>query len=136
MKKTGSQIEKDVYNLVKVSPLAAAVNGSVFRDGMRTPNSSAEDIVVIFITALDGDNQVGRVNINIYVPNIDGGGFGLKNSKRCEEVEILCQTFVESLTTNEYLFSLGQMIHTFEEEDIKQHFINAKIDFKFNTKTT
>lgn len=133
MRKTGSEVEKDIYRLVKNSGLENSISGKIYRDGTRLPNSKAEDCVVIFITALDGEVQKGVVSINTYIPDVSYGSFSIKNTKRCEEIELLLRSFVESLPTDSYLFSLGQMINTFEEKDISQHFVNIKINFKFNT---
>lgn len=133
MKKTGSQIETDIYKLIKSSVLATAITGKVYRGETRPQDSQLEDCVVIFITALDGKNQMGTVSINVYVADSFYGETFVRNSKRCTELEIVCQTFVESLPTNNYLFSLGNMIQTFDEADINQHFINVKLNFKYNT---
>lgn len=48
MKKTGSEIEADVYKMVKDSILSSSVNGGVFLDGLRPVNSLKEDIVISF----------------------------------------------------------------------------------------
>jgi hypothetical protein len=133
MKKTGSQVEKDIFHLVKNSAIATAITGKVYRDGMRPHNSKLEDAVVIFITALDGQNQIGSVSINVYVSDLSYGGYFLKDLKRCSEIEAICQTFINSLPTNDYLFSLGQLINTFEEKEINQHFINIKLNYKYNS---
>lgn len=133
MKKTGSQIERIMYRLLKESGIPTKLDGSIYRDGTRPSNSKKEDTVVIFITALDGETQKGVISINSYVPDIAFNDFFLKDSKRCEEVETALQEFVDSLPTNEFLFSLSQMINTFEEKDINQHFVNVKLNFMYNT---
>ena len=133
MKKTGSQVETDVYHLVKSSVIGTSITGQVYRDGTRPHESRLEDCVVIFITALDGTNQNGVVSINTYVKDKVFGERFLKDTKRCSEIESYCQQFFESLPTNEYLFSLAQLIHTFEEPEINQHFVNIKLEFKYNT---
>lgn len=133
MKKTGSQIERDIFHLVKESVISSAINGSVYREGTRPNSSQKEDAIVIFITALDGQVQDGVVSINVYVPNKNYGTYFLKDIKRCTEIEEICQQFFDSLPTNEYLFSLGQMISTFKHPEIEQHFVNVKLKFKHNT---
>lgn len=133
MRKTGSQIESDIFQLVKASVISSSISGLVYRDEMRPNSSVKEDAVVIFITALDGQNQVGVVSINTYVPDKSFGNYLYKDVKRCEAIEAICLQFVQSLPTNHYLFSLGQVISTFEQQDIKQHFVNVKLNFKLNT---
>ena len=133
MKKTGSQVEADIYRLVKTSAIATAISGGVYRDGTRPKDSKLEDAIVIFITALDGQNQFGEVNINIYVPQKSFTGSTIKDLKRCTELEVICQQFFDSLPTNNYLFSLGGVIYTGEQYDIDQHYVNVKLRFKYNT---
>ena len=41
--KVETQIERDFYRMVKESPLAAAIGGSVYRAGTRPRNSKSED---------------------------------------------------------------------------------------------
>lgn len=133
MKKTGSQVESDIYKLVKNSVIATAITGKVYRFATRPHESKLEDSIIIFITGLDGENQDGALSINTYIPYITFGGSLIKNVKRCNELEIICQQFVDSLPTDNYLFSLGQVISTFDEAEINQHFINIKLRFKYNT---
>lgn len=61
MKKTGSEIEADVYKMVKDSILSSSVNGGVFLDGLRPVNSLKEDIVISFMTGIfDVFHQEGK----------------------------------------------------------------------------
>ena len=106
MKKTASQIETDIYKYFKdkITPL---INGQTYRSGVRPLNSQKEDCVISFLTGLDGQYQTGVININIFVPTV-------KNN-------------------DNYKLQLHQMIQTFEDTDIKQFFINAKVKFRYNT---
>lgn len=130
MKKTGGQVLDDVYRLLKESGITGFVSGSLYKNS-RPFDSQLEDIVVSFKTGLDGQFQDGAVTINIYVPDIDNGsGCKVINSARCTEIEVMANEAIKPFTSSEYLFSLGNMIQTFEEPEIKQHFVSVDLRFK------
>lgn len=132
MKKTGSTIEKDIFNLIKNSALKSAINGSIYRNGMRPFNSQKEDAVVSFLTGLDGQFQVGIVNINIYIPDIDyGASQKVKDIGKCNSIEETCQTLIDGMRSSGYRFSLDSTIQTFEEEAIEQHFVNVRLKYQY-----
>ena len=133
MKKTGGEIEKDLYTLIKNSAVKTAITGSLYRQGMRPINSLTEDAVVSFLAGIDGDIQEGVLNLNIYVPNIEVSGQKVKNITRCTELEVIVNTFIQSLIAGEYVFELDKMIQTFQEAVIEQHFINCRIKFRLST---
>ena len=66
--KTGMQIEKDFYHIVKDGTIGQTITGTVYRNGTRPNNAQTEDAVVAFLNGLDQQFQSGFVNINIYVP--------------------------------------------------------------------
>lgn len=135
MKKTASQIEADIYKYFKgkIDPL---INGQTYRNGVRPLNSQKEDCVISFLTGLDGQYQTGVVNINIFVPLVKNNDNQYrKNFVRCDAIEQALMPIIEEAETDlrNYRLQLHQMIQTFEETDIKQFFINAKIKFRYNT---
>lgn len=135
MKKTASQIEADLYKYFKdkINPL---INGQTYRNGVRPLNSQKEDSVISFLTGLDGQYQTGVVNINIFVPMVKNNDNQYrKDFVRCETIEQALMPIIEEAETDlrNYRLQLHQMIQTFEETDIKQFFINAKIKFRYNT---
>lgn len=133
MKKTGGQVINDVFALLKESGLADFVSGSLYKNS-RPLNSQLEDIVVSFKTGLDGQFQDGAVTVNIWVPNIDNGsGQKVINSARCTAIEAKANEVIPQYTSSEYLFSLGNMIQTFEEPEINQHFVNIDLRFRRTT---
>lgn len=73
MNKTGDEIELDVFNIITNSQLAKEIKGNVYREGTRDLNPMEEDIIVSFLTGLDGQFQTGSVTVNIYVPDKDNG---------------------------------------------------------------
>lgn len=135
MKKTASQIEADLYKYLKdkINPL---INGQTYRNGVRPLNSQKEDCVIAFLAGLDGQYQTGVVNINIFVPMIKNNDNQYrKDFVRCDTIEQALMPIIEEAKTDlrNYRLELHQMIQTFEETDIKQFFINAKIKFRYNT---
>ena len=135
MKKTASQIESDVYKYFKdkINPL---INGQTYRLGVRPLNSQKEDCVIAFLTGLDGEYQSGMLNINIFVPAVKNNDNQYrKNFVRCEAIECALMPIIEESKTalRNYRLTLHQLIQTFEDTDIKQFFINAKVKFRYNT---
>lgn len=135
MKKTASQIESDLYKYFKdkINPL---INGQTYRNGVRPLNSQKEDCVISFLTGLDGQYQTGVININIFVPLVKNNDNQYrKDFVRCDTIEQTLMPIIENAKTDlrNYRLQLHQMIQTFEETDIKQFFINAKVKFRYNT---
>lgn len=137
MTKTSSDIEGDIYNMLRESALAQSLSGTVYREGYRPRDSRLEDAVVIFTAGLNGEIQEGTVTINIYVPDIDpyGNGVLVKNGKRVAELERKAQLWREALTAEKsnYLFLTDDedTIHAVREEDIHQHFIVVTLNYKY-----
>ena len=135
MEKTTSQIESDVYKYFKdkINPL---INGQTYRLGVRPLNSLKEDCVISFLAGLDGEYQSGMFNINVFVPMIKNNDNQYrKNFVRCEAIEQALMPIIEEAKTalRNYRLTLHQLIQTFEDTDIKQFFINAKVKFRYNT---
>lgn len=134
MNKTGDEVELDVFNIIKESPLAKEVAGIVYREGTRPLDSKGEDIVVSFLTGLPGQFQTGVVNVNIYVPNIDNGsGVLIKDAGRCRYLGRKAEEVVSSLKPSDYKFYLGAMIQSYKAEKLDQYFVNVKIKFELKT---
>lgn len=134
MRKTGGEIESDVFAIISQSALKTAITGTIYKEGMRPLSSVAEDAIVAFMTGLDGQIQTGALNLNIYVPDIDnGGGQFVKNGSRSRALEIIANTIIQGLKPGAYRFSLGATIQTIPAEGTSQHFINCKIKFQLAT---
>ena len=136
MAKTGSQIEGDVYALLKRSTLSSMISGGVYREGCRPRDSKAEDAVVIFTTGLADEIQTGVVTVNIYFKDFalhPSNGVLVKDGRRAEELERLADAWVRSLTAAKscYLFRLHETIHTEPAPDIHQHFVVVKLRYRF-----
>lgn len=135
MAKTSRQVQGDIYRMLRQSPLAKAISGGVYRQGMRPRDSRKEDAVVIFTSGLTGQVQTGVVTLNVFVPDTDpwGNGTAVEDAERTEQIERIAQQWVDSLTaaTSCYLFSLQQAITTDAAEEIQQHFVVVRLKYKF-----
>lgn len=135
MAKTATQIQGDVYQLLKNSTLCSMISGDVYRKGMRPRDSKLEDAVVIFTTGLPDQIQTGVVTINIYVPDIDAynNGVMVENGLRSSQLELLAAEWVGSLKAgvSNYKFRLQQTIYTEEDAAIKQHFVVVKLHYRY-----
>ena len=133
MIKTASEVETDIYNLLKNSAISNAISGKVYRDGYRQKDSKMEDVVIIFTSGLPDQIQTGVVTILVYVPNIDvyNNGSLLKNGARIDFLEKQARIWVNSLTasSSDYLFELNQTIMTLEEPELHQHFISIRLKY-------
>lgn len=131
---TGQRIVTDLIGLLHGSDLARAIGGNIYRQGTRPRDSKAEDMVVIFTTGDANQFQEGVVTLNIYVPDmpIAENGVNVVDSARCETLEELALEFVKSLKAyrSDYLFRLGDTIHTQRDLDIDQSFVVVKIRFR------
>lgn len=134
MRKTGGEIEADVYAIVKASALKTAIAGTVYKEGTRPLGAKTEDVVVSFLTGLDDQIQTGVLNVNIYVPDLDNGDKVLvKDTSRCKALEIIANTLIQGLKAGEYRFKLASIIQTFKADGTGQHFVNCKVKFQLVT---
>lgn len=134
MRKTGNDIEADIFALVSASALASAIDGSVYRKGTRPLNSKKEDILVAFVGGIDGQKQEGIVNVNAYVNNIDNNsGAKVKDIGRCKELEHALQSFIEEAVIENYDMWPDKQIDTYEVQNTEQHCVNLRIAYKRST---
>lgn len=135
MVKTSRQVQGDIYDMLKGSPLEAAISGGIYRQGMRPRDSRLEDAVVIFTSGLTGDIESGVVTINIYVTDIDpyGNGVKVEDVERTEAIEAVAQQWVDSLTADRssYKFELREAISTEAEEETSQHFVVVALKYRY-----
>lgn len=137
MKKTAKQVEGDVYALLKNSTIPTTIKGKMLRgENVRPVLSVTEDAIVSFMSGLDGQEQIGVITVNVYVPHLDNGEATLKqDSKRCEVIETLLSSIIDEMDTDsdEYEFDLQNMIQSFIVEGIDQSRVNAQIHFRRTT---
>lgn len=131
---TAKQVQTDVYKMLCDSPLLAMISGTIYRAGYRPRDSKKEDIVIVFTTGLSEEIETGVVTINAYVPDIDPfeNGVFVEDGQRTQEIEQALVKWVQSLTAqqSDYYFRLQKTIYTMPDEDIKQHFVVAIIEYK------
>lgn len=129
------QIEEDVFRIIKDSELKNVIGGKFYRAGMRLKNAMTEDVVVKFLTGIDGQEQSGVVLVHIYVPNIAVSNDGelVKDIHRVKELEVLLNTLVAGLENEEYLFEKDGTPRSYPVEGIEQHFINMRLHYRRKT---
>ena len=138
----GEKIEERLFQLVKSYKSELGINGNVYYRGLRPikENSSQykEDAVVAFLSGSSGDVQQGSCVINVYVSDVLGArsGLYLKNKERCEHIAEVLERFASFANKNEseLFFKQSEVTYTFAEEELHQHYVSLKLDFKvFNT---
>lgn len=136
LRKTETEIERDLFRLVKASPLYQEVRGNLYRRGMRPRNATTEDIVVTFISGEESQEQNGVINLNVYVPMITVGANTNKvqDLARVESLERLVLDFVENIESTEYLYSLRSAPVTLDDPQmIDQTTINTRVYYRRTT---
>ena len=108
MNKTGYQVAGDVYQFVRGSALANAVNGGVYHAGTRPRDSRKEDIVIGFVAGAPADLQELVVNVNVFVPDVDPWNNGVltPDVARLTELEGIAAEWAQSLTVADRMVEL------------------------------
>lgn len=139
MRKTGGAVVDNVYSFILQSEIPNFISGDVYKN-KRPTNNKIEDCIIMFRTGLDnrvmdGNTQSGALSINIYVPFIDNGtGIKIPNQSRITEIEMFVEPIFRSFLNAEYLFTIGNMIQHFDDNEIEQSFIY--VDLRFVKATT
>lgn len=132
---TASQVQSDVYQMLRQSTLASMISGAVYRAGYRPRDSRVEDAIVIFTAGLTAEVETGVVTIDIYVPDIDpfGNGVLVEDGARTAELEQAAAEWVRTLTADKsnYKFSLNKTIYTEADTDINQHFVVVALEYRY-----
>jgi len=133
--KTETQIEKDIFRIVKASEIAQIINGDVYRKGMRPLDAQTEDAVVAFHSGLDGQFQTGIVHLNVYVPKIDNdSAVKVKDIARVEELEAaIVRLFDEGVSDPYYELEVRETPASDDLDDIGQTRINTRIHYRRTT---
>jgi len=135
--KTGLEVESDIYEMLKNSPIQLVINGGVYKGDTRPfqakSDNAKEDIVVRYLTGLSSQIQQGVVIVNVYSPYIKiGEKVYVRNTARCQELERkLDETFYYLQALNsDYSFYFDGAIQTYGNEEIKQTFSTLRIKYK------
>ncbi|MBR4499785.1 MAG: hypothetical protein IKP11_04525 [Paludibacteraceae bacterium] len=130
--KTEKQIERDFYSLISQSSLGAAIRGTIYRSEMRPRDAESEDIIIKFLSGLDGQIQQGVVILNVYVPDITmrSDGRKVEDKQRVAELEELIVDFIENNGSTEYLIESDLTPTSMLNEELEQHLIYARLRFQ------
>lgn len=128
MIKSELQIEQDIYNLLK-GELKSMISGSVYKNGMRPIDAQTEDAVIAVSDASAEQIQLGHVQINVYVPDINDMPDKARMTELSEQHENLCE-LMNALTTDEYTFYPSRAACPYEVPELRQHFVNFEIEFE------
>lgn len=128
MIKSELQIEQDIYNLLK-GELKSMISGSVYKNGMRPIDAQTEDAVIAVSDASAEQIQLGHVQINVYVPDINDTPDKARMTELSEQHENLCE-LMNALTTDEYTFYPSRAARPYEVPELRQHFVNFEIEFE------
>jgi len=132
--KTEKQIEKDIFRIIKASPINTMIGGTLYRKGMRPRNAETEDAVVAFLSGLDGQFQTGVVLLNIYVPMTQNASSDkITDISRVETLEAAVKDFFDECSEVNYLFELRETPYSEDLDEIEQTRINVRIHY---TRTT
>ena len=130
-------VEKRLFDAVSEYVLNhMPIGGRVYYRGLR-PIAKAgdfeEDAVVAFLTGVNGDVQSGTCLVNVYVPDTQAqSGTYYTNKLRCAEIAELLEDFPDFANhlDKDLYFKQSDMIFTMAEEEIAQHFVSLKMEFK------
>jgi hypothetical protein len=132
--KTEKQIEKDIFRIIKASPINTMIGGTLYRKGMRPRNAKTEDAVVAFLSGLDGQFQTGVVLLNIYVPMTQNASSDkITDISRVETLEAAVKDFFDECSEVNYLFEQRETPYSEDLDEIEQTRINVRIHY---TRTT
>lgn len=128
-------IEQEI--LTALEPLfAGRISGSLYPSDCRPLNSQLEDVVITVSSASAEQIQEGRARVNIYVPDIDNNsGRLVPDKERLEELAALDEKVLAVLNDadTDYDFDLFQATASIADPNIKQHFVNINLEFKYVT---
>ena len=128
--KTDVEVRQDVFAVVKSSPIATAISGSL-RYIPRATGSKAEDCIISVLESDAKQIQDCIVNVNIYVPNITSGGESVENVTRTGALAKICETALKSKHGDGFwLFLEKQRIMAVNGKD--EYVVNNRIRYKFN----
>ena len=128
-------IEQEI--LAALEPLfAGRISGNIYPSDCRPLDSKLEDAIITVSSASAEQIQEGRARLNIYVPDINNNsGRLVPDKERLEELALLDEEVVAVLNeaNTDYFFDLFQATASIADPDIKQHFVNINLEFKYIT---
>lgn len=128
-KKTTSDVIDDVISLIESSDLLQVVNGSIYKSQNRPIGSTFEDIVVNCIASTHDQFQEFSVNVNIFVPRMEGSeqNVYLQDTERIMEISTALNAFVEGIVSDEYRIECANAVNYDEVPQINQDYVNVTL---------
>lgn len=131
--KTSFDTDAILYRILKDSPVKAAINGDIYYTGDRPNDSDKEDVEINSVTLTqDFLPQLGRSNVNIYVPDItariNGKDQKTVNRMRLKSLAEMAITSIREANI-EGLKAIVKAQTVLPEPEINQHFVNIAINW-------
>lgn len=126
--KTDIDIKDDLYGFIKDSELCKAISGSLYKT-VRPANSALEDIVISVLANRNGQIQEAFVYVNIYVKDLDRGGYYEENTIRLRELCTMAHDLLNVGFGNTYRFELEEQ-RVMQSRTETEHVITNKLLYK------
>ncbi len=135
--KTSFDTDTILYRILKDSPVNSAINGDIYYTDDRPNDSGKEDIEINSVTLTqDYLPQLGKSNVNIYVPDImvriNGKDQKKVNRTRLNELAKMAINSIKEANI-EGLKAIVKSQIVISEPDINQHFVNIAISWNIQT---
>lgn len=135
MRKSTSEVEQDIYDVVSVF-LKDIIDGGVYKEGCRPTDSKEEDAVIAISFGSATQIQDFGAYINIYVSDVKMKGRYVPNKNRLTELGSVDELLLEALNQAyyyEYNFDLDRATQTYQEREINQHRVSINLSVKRKT---
>lgn len=135
----GEVVEQKLFGIVtEYVGSEFPISGGVYYRGLRPIQDNVsdykEDAVIAFLTGTTSDVQNGTCLVNVYVPDIAGAKSGIyyKDKERCAQIAEKLEKFPAFANAHDkdLFFKQRDMIATLKEDEINQHFVSLKMEFK------
>ena len=134
--KTALDVDIELFKILDASAvLKSTITGRIYK-GNRPDNSELEDISINTITLGDGSTQEGVSNVNIHVKDltatIAGKTQNFANHARLVTLTNLIKPLLEETYGDDFNLWI-EWTRSIPEPEIKQHYMNMRIRFRFDT---
>jgi hypothetical protein len=120
-----------VYKLINTSALKTMITGQVLKD--KRVCSGKEDIVINSLPMSGRGMQRCTVNVNIHVPDVEAKHVFVPDNSRFNALLTVAVSLLENFNGSDYTAWLDMQSNPIEQTDIKEHYVNLRIEFKFLT---
>lgn len=124
------EIKTAVYQFLRGSELAQAIDGRVYKDSL--PSNSKAENIHIGVVASDTDQvQDFTVNINVYVPDVPRQNDLIENGPRLTELADKCIALLKSAAYGKFNFKLKKQRILAKEGAIPFHVISNTLSVQY-----